>query len=95
VNPTTLDEAIEALDKLLTPEDREKLVHGPEDPHEMASALHHSLGRYLRNEWRLWHGSALAQHLKEVHNTDHPDDMTHVIVVAYCRKMVRTRFERL
>ena len=93
--PTTLDEALLALDKLLSQEDRDRFLRGEETPDELVSIVHHSLGRYLRNEWGLWRDSVLAQHMRDVHNTPHPDDMTHVIIVAYCRQMVRTRFERI
>jgi hypothetical protein len=89
--PTTLDEAIVALDAILCQEDKDYL-HNATDPEEAATFLHPSLGRHLRNEWDLWGDPPLAQHLKNL-GIDHPDDMSHQVIVAYCRN-VRSRFER-
>lgn len=93
--PTTLDEALVELGKLLPQADKDHLLQSEESFDALVGEVHHSLGRYLRNEWGLWRDSALAQHMRGTHNTSHPDDMTHVIIVAFCRQMVRTRFERI
>jgi hypothetical protein len=93
--PTTLDEALVELGKLLSQEDKDHFLNSEESFDALVGEVHHSLGRYLRNEWGLWKDSALAQHMRAAHDTPHPDDMTHVIIVAFCRQMVRTRFERI
>lgn len=92
--PTTLDEAILALDNLLGDEDRNYLSTC-KDENKAAYRLHHSLGRHLRNEWGLWSGSTLAKHLREDHKVTHPDDMSHFVIVTYCRRQIPTRFERI
>lgn len=91
--PATLDEAVEAVHKLLSEEDRNFVLKSPESADEVAVKLHHSLGRHLRNTFGLWQGSPLFQHLKGL-GVDHPDDMSHHIIVAYCQRYIRTRFDR-
>lgn len=93
--PTTLDEAVGALGELLGDEDRAFMLKGGLSGDEVATELHHSLGRHLRNTWRLWQDSPLAQHLKTVHKVEHPDDMSHFIVVAFCKKNLRTVWQRI
>ena len=93
--PSTLAEALQALDELLSPEDKEKIRTSEDSFEDLAADVHHGLGRHLRNEWGLWKDSPLAQHMRDVHNITHPDDMSHEILVAYCRQQVRTRFERI
>lgn len=93
--PKTLDEAAKALDGVLSKEDRDYILKSERSADDTAVEVHHSLGRHLRNLWGLWGNSPLAQHLREVHGVAHPDDMSHHIIVAYCRQNVRTRFERI
>jgi len=90
--PTNMGEAFLALDAMLVQEDKDYLRKA-ENADDAAVHLHHSLGRHLRNEWGLWTDSPIAQYLKAL-GVDHPDDMSHHILVAYCRENVRSRFER-
>ena len=91
--PSTLAEAMTLLDDMLSSEDREALQQS-ENVEDLIGRLHHSLGRYLRNEWRLWHNSPLAKHLKE-QGVTHPDDMSHFILQCYARDRIKTWHERL
>jgi hypothetical protein len=84
-HPKTLEEAVIALDEMLNEET--KLFLSAVKTEAAISELHHTLGRYLRNKWCLWHGSELSKHLKEVHCIDHPDDMSHAIILAYCNSL--------
>lgn len=93
-DPTTLEEAIIELDSILGDEDRAH-VRTLKDEGKVATALHHTLGRHLRNQWGLWRSSALAQHLRDEHRITHPDDMSHFIIVAYCRRQIPNRFQRI
>lgn len=86
--PTTLEAAVEALDKILHAEDKQVLLSDPKG----YVPMHHGLGRHLRNTWGLWHDSPLARHLKTVHKVGHPDDMSHKIVEAYVKANVPGRF---
>lgn len=89
--PTTLEAAVEALEKMLHAEDRRFLL----TESDVYAAIHHSLGRHLRNTWCLWHDSPLARHLKTVHKVEHPDDMSHKIVEAFIKAKMPDRWERI
>jgi len=86
-HPKTLEQAVIALDNMLNEET--KLFLSALKTEAAIIELHHTLGRYLRNKWCLWSGSDLAKHMKEVHGIDHPDDMSHAILVAYCNSIVK------
>jgi len=92
-NPTTLDEAIEAIDGMLNEETR--LFLSVANEKTAMTELHHTLGRYLRNKWGLRLGSPLAQHMEQVHGATHVDEMSSMIISAYCRRGVQTRFQRV
>jgi len=92
--PRTLQEAILALDGILSPGDRQYLATVL-DENQAAARLHNSLGRYLRNKWGFWTNSPLAEHMRVDHRIEHPDDMSHAIIVAYCRHQIPTRFQRI
>lgn len=91
--PLTLEETVPALDKLLCAEDRDYLQKA-DDINAAIADLHHTLGRYLRNTWCLWHGSPLALLLKEK-GVEHPDDMSHAILANYARAKYPTRYQRI
>lgn len=81
--PKTLEEAVAWLDTQLVQADKDYLDAGQEDA---AFRLHHSLGRFIRNKLGLWHDSEISLHLKEVHHIDHPDDMSHYIILEYLKR---------
>lgn len=84
--PSTLDEAVASLDNMLSDEAKSFLMEGGANA---VIELHSSLGRYLRNKWKLWSDSELAQYMREVLKIDHPDDMSHAILIAYCNSLVK------
>lgn len=92
--PTTLAEAVDALEEVLGDEDKDFLQEAT-DPEGLALDLHHSLGRHIRNEWGLWQSSPLAQHLRAEHQLDHPDDMSHLIIERYIRTHIFTLWTAL
>lgn len=92
--PMTLEDTTSALEKMLDDEDRAYL-QAAEDREKAAIGLHHSLGRHLRNEWGLWRESPLAVHMKEVHFIEHPDDMSHHIIMNFAYAKFPTRWERV
>jgi len=78
--PTNLQEAINILDKELVYEDKEYLLwHG-------SLAVHHTLGRWIRNNWELWNeeDNELKVSLKKL-GYSHPDDMSNYIIEEYIR----------
>ena len=80
--PLSVEEAVERLDSLLTPEDKEYILeNGP-------VGVHFTLGRYIRNEWGLWSddNSPLVAELKQ-NGYQHPDDMSNYILEEYLKKL--------
>jgi len=76
--PNNLQQAIQELDKLLSQNDKEYLLkNGP-------LSVHHSLGRWIRNNWGLWNeeDNKLKVKLKKL-GFDHPDDMSNYIIELY------------
>lgn len=79
--PNTPEEAIQVLDIMLSKEGKEYL----RTEEHAALKVHHSLGRWIRNNWSLWGDySPLKKHFIE-HGIMHPDDMSNNIIEAYIR----------
>jgi hypothetical protein len=95
--PTTLEEACQEIRNQLGPEDLEylKAVWTIESAEVIATRFHHTLGRHIRNEFELWYGSPLAVLLRNTYGVDHPDDMSHLIIVEFLRSFSPTEFERV
>lgn len=76
--PNNLLQAIEYLDKELTKQDKEYLLENG------ALSVHHSLGRWIRNNWGLWNeeDNKLKVNLKKL-GLEHPDDMSNYIIELY------------
>ena len=78
--PKTLEEAVQQLDAMLSDDDKEYLVENG------AISVHHTLGRWIRNEWGLWEGSELKESL-EKEGFSHPDDMSNHIIERLIEKI--------
>lgn len=77
--PNTLEKSVDALMCVLT--DSEKLFLSV-DP-DAALILHHTRGRWIRNEFGLWlDESPLRDWFKEHYAVDHPDDISGMILEA-------------
>ena len=76
--PKTVDEAVKTLAKIVSKEDRDYLLENG------AISMHHSLGRWIRNEWGLWTGSELKNEL-EKKGFEHPDDMSNYIIEEFIK----------
>jgi len=76
--PNNLKQAIEYLDKEFTKRDKEYLLENG------ALLVHHSLGRWIRNNWGLWNeeDNELKANLKKL-GYEHPDDMSNYIIEQY------------
>lgn len=81
--PTTLAEVIDAEILLMSDQDKLNIIAQSKDD---LIQYHHSWGQYIRNHYRLWHDSLLAQHLKALGH-EHPDDMSMVIIEAIWDKL--------
>ena len=91
--PSNMDEAFERLDAMLVQEDKDFIQKTP-DLDKVTAVLHHSLGRYLRNEWRLWHGSPMSEYLRSI-GVNHPDDMSGYIIKQYATARFPTWHQRV
>jgi hypothetical protein len=76
--PTNLEECFKVLKDFLSADDLAFIKKN----HKNVSALHHTLGRKIRNEWGLWSGSELKQYFEKL-NLPHPDDMSGVILHSF------------
>ena len=76
--PNNLGQAILKLDKSLSQDDKEYLLKNG------ALSVHHSLGRWIRNNWNLWNeeDNELKTNLKKL-GYEHPDDMSNYIIEQY------------
>lgn len=80
--PKDLDDCFRELDRLLRPDDIEKIKKGEIKAIEM----HMGLGMGLRNQWGLWGGSHLAKYFNQM-GIFHPDDMSGIILESYVRRL--------
>ena len=78
--PRDLEEAVLALDKLISEEGKDELCKMGED--EFLTATHLGIGMYLRNEWGLWKNSELRKYFRR-RGIFHPDDMSGEILKSY------------
>lgn len=49
---------------------------------EQLYRLHHSLGRWIRNNWNLWTEGPLKDHMNNL-GLHHPDDMSGLIIESF------------
>ena len=76
---TNLKEAINELDKIISDEDKEYLLTDNVSP----LLVHHSLGRWIRNNWGLWEDkSELKLNMIKL-GFIHPDDMSNYIIEQF------------
>jgi hypothetical protein len=67
--------------------DAHKLVNGYDTESDFTGYEHHGIGRYLRNQLKLWEkGSHLYNFFLNTYGIDHPDDMSGILM----RKIFKT-----
>jgi hypothetical protein len=78
VIPKNIEEAFAELDRMLQQDDKDYIVENG------SIAVHHSLGRWIRNNWELWDDEAndLKRIFTEI-GISHPDDMSDHIIKWY------------
>lgn len=82
--PKDLEESISLLVQKNW-DDLERIRTMTED--ELNASVHHSIGRWMRNNWGLWAGdSDLAMWFK-AKGIHHPDDMTGIILKSFHRRV--------
>ena len=84
--PKNLGDAHARLNRLISPEARQKFKNMTED--EVRHKLFFSLGRWIRFNWGFYEGSRLSHRLRKL-GVYHPDDMAEFIMITYHRKMQR------
>ncbi len=80
--PETINQAIIYLSNIVDYNDKQYLLSLEE---RELICLHHSFGRFIRNEFKLWGGSNLKL-LKET-NEIHPDDASMIILKAFWKSL--------
>jgi hypothetical protein len=78
MTPKNLIECFEALKKILTIEEVEDIKASEDN----TVKYHHSLGRWMRNNWGLWGSSELKTYFEELGFT-HADDMSSIILDSF------------
>lgn len=74
--PTNLEECIPFLKKAMKINDLNYFVNLKRDD---LSLLHHTLGRWVRNNWKLWEKGPLVKYFNDMGVT-HPDDMSSIVL---------------
>ena len=84
--PKNIKEALRMMDIVISEEElKEEIRTKTED--EIGGKYHHSLGRWIRNNWNLWdENSDLHQWFKK-RGIFHADDMSGIIMNSYSRKL--------
>lgn len=82
VIPKTLDECFSELKNMGNLNDWLK------DSEDAAKAVsHHSVGRWIRNNWDLWKGEGDLYNWFKLNEINHPDDMSGIILTSFHRHM--------
>lgn len=76
--PETFEQCFEILDSELNDEQKFEIIKNP-------ISVHHSIGRWVRNEFGFWtnSNSKLAEKLFTTSESDHPDDWSHELLMRY------------
>ena len=85
--PKDIDEAIDSLDEIISPEDK-RYITDSLSLVDFGARCHFSLGMWMRNNWGLWGGSRLQKYFVDK-NVFHPDDMSGEILKAYYKKKIQ------
>lgn len=78
--PTTVDECIQEMLSWNNGIDEFKR----KNESVAVTSTHHSVGKWVRNEWGLWSGSKLKDYFVNL-GVDHPDHMSGIIVLSFHR----------
>lgn len=81
--PKNLEECLKELHKKAHDKDLEEIKSRPED--DMIE-FHHTLGRWMRNEWGLWKGGPLLDYFKGL-GLWHADDCSGLILTSFYRHL--------
>ncbi len=77
--PTNLEECFQKLEMDLPLSDLKAISQMSK---QQLYRLHHGLGRWIRNNWKLWQGGPLKDYFNGI-GLHHPDDMSGVIIESF------------
>ena len=77
--PTTLDECMQELSLMMAADPESSIAKMSKDDLAMT---HHGLGQWIRNNWDLWKGGPLLEHMKSL-GFRHADDMSSAIITEF------------
>ena len=86
--PTSLDESVSILSEMFSEKDRECFKKAKD-----LCIYHHTLGRRIRNEWKLWEKGSVLLKWFEKKGLAHPDDISSVILDATQANMKEQEFD--
>ncbi len=82
VVPSTLDEALAELDRMVAPRDRELFKRAD------SVDWHSGVGMTLRNCWGLWQAGSLLGAWFHPRGVDHPDDISGIVLESFRRELL-------
>lgn len=80
--PQDIDDVFVELDKLSSPDSKQKIKEGQEDI--VTERLSRGLGKWMIVHWNFYEGSRISHHLR-VTGVSHPDDMASFLIISYYR----------
>ena len=88
--PQNLGDAHLQLNKLISPEARQKFKNMTED--QVRHKLFFSFGRWITVNWNFYEGSRLSHSLRKL-GVSYPEDMAEFVMITYHRKLNRRPFD--
>jgi hypothetical protein len=77
--PKNLEDTFTILKKDLKPQEQIEILNMTKDE---LYRMHTNLGRSIRNNWKLWHKSELAEYFNKL-GIYHADDMSGIIIESF------------
>lgn len=87
--PRTIEECCIEIDEMISEHEKNLVLKWTED--EFISEVHHSYGRWIRNNWGLWQDSDLKVYLEKL-GLKHADDMSSIILRCYWHEIRNKRY---
>jgi len=88
--PSTIERAVDHIVESLSDEEKQAIFEEP----TTSWACHHTIGRYIRNEWSLWEpDSPLKRNAVETYGIAHADDISGLIIEWVFAKIKRREFD--
>ena len=84
-SPETFEEAVQYFSKIIRGIRKSEYIYlvNQKTPQLFAACLHHGMGRFIRNNWKLWdENSELHKHMATRFKLFHADDMSGLIMMC-------------